>query len=59
MKTDKEIQAFSAVPQNKTLIKPLLSPAEEKLVALVANLIVDKTIERANEKGNTLPPLQS
>jgi hypothetical protein len=36
----------------------MLSPEEEKLVALAASIIVDKTIKQAYEESNTIPAFQ-
>jgi hypothetical protein len=39
-------------------VKPLLSPEEEKLIALIANIAVDHTLRKAYEESNSLSPLQ-
>ncbi len=36
-------------------VKQMLSPQEQKLSKLIAQIIVNSTIKLANEKGNTLP----
>lgn len=35
-----------------------LNEQEEKLVALIANIIVDITITEANEQSDKIPPIQ-
>ena len=48
------------LPINKPLpaVKYLLSPQEENLVALIATVIVDNTLKKVYEEGNSLPPFQ-
>ena len=36
----------------------MLSPEEEKLVALIAQIIVDQTLKQAHEESHTIPPVQ-
>jgi hypothetical protein len=37
---------------------PLLSPEEEKLIALIANIAVDHTLKQAYEKSDSLSSFQ-
>jgi hypothetical protein len=39
-------------------VKPLLTPEEEKLIALIASIAVDQTLKQAYEKSNSLSEVQ-
>jgi hypothetical protein len=58
MPTTATISPLSVVPaSNQAPVKPLLSPEEEKLIALIANIAVDHTLSQAYEESNSLSPL--
>ena len=53
------ILPFSPAPAvKKAPVKVMLSPEEENLVALVANIIVDQTIQEVYEESNQIPEVQ-
>lgn len=52
------ISPLSIVPApDQALVKPLLTPEEEKLIALIANIVVDQTLKQAYEQGDSLSAL--
>jgi hypothetical protein len=56
--TTATISPLSIVPaQKQSPVKPLLSPEEEILVALIANIAVDQTLKQAYEKSDPLSAL--
>lgn len=58
MPTTATISPLSMVPaSSQAPVKPLLSPEEEILVALIANIIVDQTLKQAYEKSDPLSAL--
>lgn len=42
------------VNQRQATVKALLTPEEENLITLMANIVVDKTINELHEKRNSV-----
>ncbi|OLY92269.1 hypothetical protein BUE76_10485 [Cnuella takakiae] len=60
MKAKQKISPLHLVPaQEPAPVKALLSPTEKLLVDLIANIIVDSTIQQHAEKSNIIPTVQS
>ena len=44
------MKSLKVIPTHNALVKQLLPPEEEKLVALLANIVVDNTLKLSYEK---------
>jgi hypothetical protein len=61
MKSKQPIKNLFKVPPAtpaQAPVKDLLSPEEENLVNLIATILVDDTLNQANEESDMLPALQ-
>lgn len=59
MQNTATISPLSIVPaSSQAQVKQLLSPEDEKLIDLIASILVDHTLKQAYEESDSLSPVQ-